>query len=223
LVYQTELIARLSKLDTCAVSDAVEKLGIKGTVLGVRPMWSSPRIVGRAVTVKIKPVGLTKPTQHLCTPAIEAAKSGDILVVDNAGRTDVATWGGILTLAAKMKGVHGVVIDGACRDIDESQELEFPVFARTAVPLTARGRIMQESFNEEIQCGGVSVQAGDYVIADGSGVVFIPSEKAQDVIEEAESITLREQKMAEKIRAGQSVVDVMESMKYESMTLIEES
>lgn len=219
---QNDWIQRLSALDTCAVSDALEKLGLKGTVIGIRPMWSCPRIAGRVVTIKIKPVSLTRPTQHLCTPAIHAATQGDVLVVDNAGRMDVATWGGILTTAAKVKGIQGVVIDGACRDLDESRELEFPVYARTAVPVTARGRIMQESFNEEIQCGGVAVLPGDLVIADGSGVVFVPFAHAAEVIAEAEAIALREQKMAEGIRAGRSVVEVMESMQYESMTVVKE-
>ncbi|MDF2682176.1 MAG: putative ribonuclease inhibitor RraA/dimethylmenaquinone methyltransferase [Brevibacillus sp.] len=214
-------IERLSKLDSCAVSDAMEKVGLKGAVLGIRPMWSCERIVGRAVTIKIKPVGLVRPTQHLCTPAIEAAERGDILVIDNAGRVDVATWGGILTFAAKVKGISGVVIDGACRDLDESRELEFPVFARTAVPVTARGRIMQESFNEEIQCGGVSVSAGDLVIADSSGVVLVPAEKAEEVITAAEAIAAREKRMAEEIGKGRSVVEVMESMQYEAMNVAE--
>lgn len=215
-------IERLSKLDTCAVSDAMEKVGVKGAVLGIRPMWSCPRIVGRAVTIKIKPVGLVRPTQHLCTPAIEAAQAGDILVIDNAGRTDVATWGGILTFASKAKGINGVVIDGACRDLDESRDLEFPVYARTAVPVTARGRIMQESYNEEIQCGGVSVRAGDLVIADASGVVLVPVEKAEEVISAAEAIAHREKRMAEEIGKGRSVVEVMESMQYEAMNLARE-
>ncbi|MGG1659893.1 RraA family protein [Brevibacillus sp. NRS-1366] len=212
-------LKRLGQLDTCAVSDAMEKVGLKGAVLGIRPMWSCPRIVGRAVTIKIKPVGLVRPTQHLCTPAIEAAQAGDILVIDNAGRTDVATWGGILTYAAKVKGIAGVVIDGACRDLDESKELEFPVYARSAVPVTARGRIMQESFNEEIQVAGVSVLAGDLVIADASGVVLVPLKRAEAVITAAEAIALRERRMAEEIGKGRSVVEVMESMQYETMNV----
>jgi regulator of RNase E activity RraA len=110
-----------------------------------------------------------------------------------------------------------VIVDGACRDVDEAREMEFPVFARGAVPVTARGRIMQESFNEEIQCGGVAVKYGDYVIADGSGVVFIPAEKAEEAILKAEAIVQKEKKMAEAVSAGRSVLEVMESLSYESM------
>jgi 4-hydroxy-4-methyl-2-oxoglutarate aldolase len=212
-----EAINRLAKLDTCAVSDALDRLGLKGAVLGLRPLWPCPRIVGRAVTVKIKPAGLEKPKQHLCTPAIAAATASDIIVVDHGGRTDVAAWGGLLSLAAQVKKIRGVIVDGAARDVDESRELEFPVFGRGAVQVTARGRVMQESFNEEIECAGVQVHPGDLVIADMSGVVFIPRAKEQDVLTEAEALAASEQRIAETIRTGRSVVEAMETLGYEAM------
>lgn len=214
---QDELVARLSKLDTCAASDALDRLALRGTTIGIRPVWPCPRIVGRAVTVKVKPAGLVKSTKHLCTPAIEAAKPGDILVVDNGGRPDVSAWGGLLSLASKMKGLSGVVIDGACRDVDESRDVGFPVYARAVVPLTARGRIMQDTINEEIEFGNVQVHPGDLVIADGSGVVIIPAARAAEVVAEAEKVAAHEAKMAEGIRSGRSVVEVMETLGYESM------
>ena len=212
-----DLVIRLGKLDTCAVSDALDRLGLKGASVGVRPVWLCPRIAGRAITVKIKPAGLEKPKQHLGTPAIEAAQPGDVIVVDSGGRLDVSAWGGLLSLAAKTKGLSGVVIDGACRDVDESRDVGFPVYARSVVPVTARGRIMQESFNEEIQFAGIQVHPGDLVIADGSGVVFVPRQKEEEVIVAAEALASREAEMASAIRAGRKVVEVMESLGYESM------
>src|SRR2546426_4389750 len=214
---EDSLIGRLGKLDTCAVSDALDRLSLKGASFGVRPLWPCPRIVGRAVTVKIKPAGLEKPKQHLGSAAIQAARAGDIIVIDSGGRPDVSAWGGLLSLASKTKGLSGVVIDGACRDIDESQEVGFPVFARAVVPMTARGRVVQDSFNQEIQFAGVQVHPGDLVIADGSGVVFIPREKEQEVIKEAEAVAQQEARMAEGIRQGLSVVEVLERLGYKSM------
>jgi 4-hydroxy-4-methyl-2-oxoglutarate aldolase len=210
-------ITRLSKLDTCAVSDALDRLGLKGSVLGIRPLWQCPRIVGRAVTVKIKPAGLEKPKQHLCTPAIAVATESDVIVVDHGGRTDVAAWGGLLSLAAQIKKIRGVIVDGAARDVDESRELEFPVFGKGAVQVTARGRVMQESFNEEIECAGVQVHPGDLVIADMSGVVFIPRAKEEEVLTQAEGLAAAEQRMAAAIKTGRSVVEVMETLGYEAM------
>ena len=212
-----QLVSRLAKLDTCAASDALDRLGLRGATIGIRPVWPCTRIVGRAVTCKIKPAGLEKSKVHLGTPAIEAAKESDIIVVDNGGRPDVSAWGGLLSLASKQKKLSGVVIDGACRDVDESRDVGFPVYARAVVPVTARGRIMQDSINQEIQCGGVQVHPGDLVIADGSGVVIVPSSRAEEVVSEAEKIAAHEAKMAEAVRSGRSVMEIMETLGYESM------
>jgi regulator of RNase E activity RraA len=211
------IIERLSKLDTCAVSDALDSLALKGATWGIGPLWQCPRIVGRAVTMKIKPAGLQQPTQHLGTAPIEAANPGDIIVIDNGGQLQFSCWGGLLALSAKLKGVSGVVIDGACRDIDEARELSFPVYARGAVPMTARGRIMQESFNQEIQFGGVQCHPGDLVIADGSGVVIIPKQKEEEVVGAAEGIYQKEQEMAAGIRKGYSGLEMLEKLGYEQM------
>ncbi|MBM2811374.1 MAG: putative ribonuclease inhibitor RraA/dimethylmenaquinone methyltransferase [Chloroflexi bacterium] len=211
------LVDRLQKLDTPAVSDALDHLSLRGAVIGIRAMWPCPRIAGRAVTVKIVPAGLTKPEHHLATPAVESSEPGDVIVIDNAGRTDVSSWGDILSNAAQVKGIRGVVIDGACRDVDGSRDLGFPVYARAGVPVTARGRIMQESYNTLIQVGGVQVRPGDLVLADGSGVCFVPSERAEEVVETAERIVTREAAMVEAVRAGRSVVEVMAESAFQAI------
>ncbi len=211
-----EWVERLGKLDTCAVSDAQDKLGIKGTVIGILPLYETGRIAGRAVTFKLKSKGNETTTRHLGTTAVESADPGDIIVCDHRGRTDVAGWGGILSTAAKTRGVAGVIIDGASRDVDEAKGLGLPLFARAAVPLTARGRIVEESANEPIEIGGVSLAPGDYVIADNSGVVVVPQDRVAEVVPEAESIVAREQAMAADVMAGKSVVEVM-GINYEQM------
>jgi len=217
LMAREAIIERLAKLDTCAVSDALDSLGLKGATWGVRPQWPCGRIVGRAVTMKIKPAGLQAPTQHLGTAPIEAAKSGDIIVIDNGGKLEFSCWGGLLALSAKLKGLSGVVIDGACRDIDEARELGFPVYARGAVPMTARGRVIQDTFNAEIQFAGVQCHPGDLVIADGSGVVIIAKEREEDVVAAAEAIYQQEQEMADGIRKGYSGLEMLEKLGYEQM------
>lgn len=211
------IIERLAKLDTCAVSDALDSLSLKGATWGVRPLWQCPRIVGRAVTMKIKPAGLEQPKQHLGTAPIEAAQPGDIIVIDNGGKLEFSCWGGLLALSAKLKGLSGVVIDGASRDVDEASELGFPVYARGAVPMTARNRVAQESFNQEIQFAGVQCHPGDLVIADGSGVVIIAKEKEQEVVTAAEAIYQKEQEMADGIRKGYSGLEMLEKLGYEQM------
>lgn len=210
-----DLVERLLKLDTCAVSDACDRLSIPAAALGILPLTPPSRIAGRAVTVKLVEAAGRQSTRHLGTAAIDAAGAGNVIVVENP-RLDAAGWGGILSAAARKRGIAGVVVDGAARDIDESRELEFPVFARTAVPRTARGRIIEEAFSVPIQVAGLTVSPDDLVLADGSGVVFLPASRAAEVIQEAETIAAREAKMKEAVMAGDRVSEVM-GRDYETM------
>jgi len=212
---QSDLTERLYKLDTCAVSDAMDALGIKGAVAGLKPLSVRKKIAGPAVTVKLGPKTEQVSSRHLGTAAIEAASPGDVIVVEH-GRSDAAGWGGNLAIAAMQRGISGVIVDGACRDVDEMRELGFPVYAREAVPFTARGRIEERAFNEPIKVADVEVRPGDLVIADGNGIAFIPRSRAEEVIAAAERIVRKETLMAEAIRSGQPVSAVM-GKNYETM------
>ena len=209
------LVERLLKLDTCAVSDACDRLGLSGAVLGILPTSPPAKFAGRIVTVKLADANGRTASRHLCTGAIEAANPGDVIVVENP-RLDAAGWGGILSAAAKTKGVAGVVCGGAVRDIDESRELDFPVFARAAMPRTARGRIIEESFNEPITVGDLTVSPNDLLLADGSGVVFLAADRAEEILQNAEMIAAREAKMKDAVIAGDPVSEVM-GRDYETM------
>jgi regulator of RNase E activity RraA len=210
------LVERLAKLDTCAVSDAMDRHGLAGVAPGIRPLTSTARIAGRVVTVRLKPHDGGQSTRHLGTAAIVAASPGDVIVVDHQGREDAAGWGGILSRAAQLRGVAGVIVDGACRDVDEAREIGFPVFATASTPRTARGRAVEESFNEPVSLGGIAVQPGDLVLADGTGVVFVPAGQAETVIATAEQIAAREAEMTRAVLAGDPVTEVM-GRNYETM------
>jgi regulator of RNase E activity RraA len=213
-----DLNQSLTRFDTCILSDAMDKLGIPGATIGVRPAWPCPKIFGRAVTMKLKPAGLEQPKQHLGTAAIEIARPGEIIVIENRVRPDAPGWGGLLSLAAKIKGIGGVVTDGPARDIDECAQLGFPVYSNSVVPISARGRIIQESVNEPIAFAGVQVRPNDLVVADGSGVVIIPDARVNDVIAAANEMADREAEMAAEIRAGKSILEVLERRNYEALT-----
>lgn len=212
------LVASLARFDTCMISDAMDRFGLAGATVGIRPAWKCPKIFGRAITMKLKPAGFEKPTQHLGTAAIDLAQPGNIIVIENTVRPDAPGWGGLLSLGAKTKGLGGVVSDGPIRDVDECEQLGFPVYSRSVVPISARGRIVQESVNQEIQFAGVQVKPNDIVIADGSGVVIIPASKAAEVIAAATEMLDQEMKMAEEIRDGKSMVEILERRGYEAMT-----
>jgi 4-hydroxy-4-methyl-2-oxoglutarate aldolase len=209
---------RFEKLSTTNVSDAMDSLGIKGSTYGIRPMteqWG--KVVGQAVTVKMTAAGETKSKHHLGMKAISLANPGDIIIIDNGGRVDTSCWGGILANSAKVKGVKAVIIDGACRDLDDCIEADFPVYARGTVVATARGRIMEHSTNEMIQFGGVQVRPGDVVMGDRSGVVVVPYERMEEVLIKAEELYEKEESMIQEILSGSDVLEVDNKFGYEKM------
>ena len=147
-----DVITRLSRLDACAISDALDKLGLQGSVSGIHRYSTERRISGRVVTVRLeKDDGRPAASRHLGTTAIEAAQPGDVIVLEQRTGIDAACWGGNLTLGAQLRGISGVIIEGPGRDMDEARQYDFPVFARDHTARTARGRIVETGTNVPIR------------------------------------------------------------------------
>jgi len=210
------LVDRLRTLDSCAVSDALERCGRPQAVVGLRQIGAARAIAGRVVTVQLGEAAGARPSRHLCTAAVDASGPGDVIVIANGGRVDCAGWGGLLSLAASLRGVEGVVIDGACRDVAEAIELGLAVYGRAGVAVTARGRVVEQAWNQPVQILETTVRSGDLVIADASGVAFVPQEAQDEVIAAAEEIAAREAAMAEALRRGAPIAEVMGGS-YESL------
>jgi 4-hydroxy-4-methyl-2-oxoglutarate aldolase len=208
---------RFEKLSTTNLADACDQVGLRGAVIGIRPLFGMPRVIGRAVTIKITAAGMMKSKRHLGVDAIASAEPGDVIAIDNRGDVYNNCWGEILSYAAQKKGVSGVFVDGAARDIDFCQEIGFPVFARGVVPITARGRIMQEDFNCPIRLGDVQVRAGDILVGDVNGIVVIPPEKLDEVLTAAEGILEKEEAMRADILAGMDILEIDSKYNYEQM------
>jgi regulator of RNase E activity RraA len=210
-------VGRLLKLDSCALSDALDRLRLPPAVSGIAPRTGRVRIAGRVITVKL---GLADPRatspRHLCTAAIEAADPGDVIVVEQRTGVEAAGWGGVLSNAARIRGVAGVIVDGPARDIDEALMLQFPVYSRSTTPRTARGRIQEIATGATVTIGEVSVASGDYVLADSTGIVFLPAGSADGILTVAEEVAAREAAMTRDIESGGPVGTVMGSA-YESM------
>jgi regulator of RNase E activity RraA len=216
-VFEQKYRQRLEKLSTTNLSDSLDKVGIRGAVIGIKPLFGKPKVIGSAVTIKITAAGIEKAKHHLGVEAIASAQNGDVIAIDNRGDIYNNCWGEILSCAAKMKGVSGVIIDGAARDVDVCEELEFPIFARGVVPITARRRVMQEDFNCPIRLGDVQVRPGDILVGDINGVVVIPPEKIAEVLSEAEKIMEKEENMKKDILAGLDILEVDKKYNYEQM------
>lgn len=211
-----DALERLSQLDACIVSDAAESLGLGEVVLhGLGRLAANGRLCGRAVTVQLGPADGSPSTRHLCTAAIDAAAPGDVIVVAG-GRTDAGGWGGLLSQAAVRRGIEGVVVDGGVRDVDEAHELGFPVFGRRPAVRTARSRVREITSFEPVTIGEVHIEMGDWVIADGSGVVVVPADHFPDVLAAAERLARREALIVDALRSGSSATDAI-GASYETM------
>ena len=210
-------IHRLGKLDACVVSDAMDGLGLPPAVVGIERLSGEGTLAGRVSTVTLA-AGTPPPETpniHLCARAIDGADEETVIVVSHPG-VDAGGWGGVLSNAAKAKGVRGVVVDGPSRDIDEARDLGFPIFARRPVARTARGRVYETATNAPVEIDCVTVTPGDYVIADTSGTVFIPAVRIDDLLRFAERLSAKEALMTEAVRAGKSTAAVM-GANYEDM------
>ena len=208
------------RLDSCAVSDALDKLGLDGCVTGISPVSSTRKIAGRVHTVRLvakdNAPPMSGPPRHLGTTAIEACQPSEIIVVEQRSGIDAGSWGGILSLGAKLRGAAGVVVDGPVRDVDEARQLDFPVFGRTTTARTARNRIVEVGTDIPVTIGDLTVLPGDYVLADGSAVVFLTQPDAARILDAAESIAAREAAMAKALQNGKPITDVM-GADYEHM------
>jgi 4-hydroxy-4-methyl-2-oxoglutarate aldolase len=212
-----DVTTRLGRLDSCAVSDALDKLGLTGVALGIQRIATARRISGRVVTVRLEADdGRTASSRHLGTTAVEAGQPGDVIVIEQRTGIDAASWGGNLSFAAQLRGIAGVIVDGPARDIDEAQDYDFPLFARSRTPHTARGRIVETGTNVPIVVSDIAVSPGDFVVADGTGVVFVPARDIDAVLEAAEAIAARERAMVAALNEGIPVTQVM-GKNYETM------
>lgn len=212
-----DTVLRLRRLDACSVSDALDKLGLKGVVTGVPQRSGSGKVAGRVITVKLRtgapPPG---PQKHLGSTAVEAGGPDDVIVMEQRTGVDAGCWGGLLTLGAKLRGIAGVIADGPVRDIDEARDHGFPIFSTSLTAFTARGRVVEDATNVPIVAWGIPVAAGDYVIADRSAVIFIAAGTVEAVLDTAEGIVAREAAMAKALLANVPISQVMNGA-YENM------
>jgi 4-hydroxy-4-methyl-2-oxoglutarate aldolase len=211
-------VARLRRLDACAVSDALDKLGLPGCVTGLRSALPGKRIAGRVHTVKLK-AGTPPPDcppVHLGAAAIDASSEGDVIVVEQSTGIDAGCWGGILSRAARQKGVVGVICEGLARDVDEAREIGFPVFCRGYTARTARNRVYEDATDVPVEIGGVTVSAGFYALCDSSAAVFIAPDDIAAVLDAAEEIARREAEMTRRLETGEAASAVL-GANYEYM------
>ncbi len=200
-----EIHALFLQTSTPNISDAMHR---KGVMHGIRPVFEDIKLVGTAVTVQTFEGDWAKVVE-----AIDTAKEGEVIVV-YAGAKDVAPWGELASWSCKQKGIAGIVIDGATRDVDEIRRIRFPVFARYIVPNAGEPKGFGE-LNTEITCGGQEVRPGDWIIGDDNGVVVVPRERAYEIARRAKEVWKNEERVREEIKRGKTLSQVLDLYLWE--------
>jgi 4-hydroxy-4-methyl-2-oxoglutarate aldolase len=211
---QDPAVERASKLDTSTISDALDRLGIAGQCLNIKPRDSRFRMTGRAFTMLYNPVG--KPAGTV-GDFIDDVAPGSVVAIDNGGRENATVWGDILTEIAHRRGIAGTVIDGACRDTALCMELGYPVFSKSYSMRTGKDRVQLDTTNTIVNIGDARVAPGDILRGDADGVVAIPRQHEAEVLATAEGIATAEEAIRNSVRGGKRLDEARKEFGYHQL------
>jgi regulator of RNase E activity RraA len=207
-------VERAAKLDTTAISDAMDRLGIAGQCLNIKPLDPCFRLTGRAFTILYGPAGTPPGTVG---DYIEDVPPGGVVVLDNGGRENATVWGDILTWVANRRGVAGTVIDGACRDTHLARELGYPIYSRSYSMRTGKDRIQVEAMGGPVNIGDARVNQGDILRGDADGVVAIPQAHEDAILTNAEQIDEAESEIRRLVNEGNTLTEARKQLGYHSL------
>ncbi|WP_214103829.1 RraA family protein [Acrocarpospora catenulata] len=180
----------LSKHGTAPISDALDQLGVNGGLPGLARVSGRGVVSGPAFTLRFEQVEPGQPGP--AADFIDDVPAGSVIVIANEGRTHCTVWGDILTGVALARGIAGTVIDGCCRDVDDTRELGYSVWSLGGYMKSGKNRVRLAEVQVPVVVGGVLIRPGDVVCGDGSGVVVVPAELAADVADRVERIAAME-------------------------------
>jgi 3-hexulose-6-phosphate synthase/6-phospho-3-hexuloisomerase len=200
-----EIRSLFMQVSTPNISDAMHR---HPALRDIRPVYEGIKIAGKAVTVHNFPGDWAKPVE-----ASDVAGPGEIIVINNNSNY-VAPWGELASHGCAQKGIAGVVIDGAIRDVDEIRRMKFPAFASAIVPNAGDPKGFGE-INVEISCGGQMVRPGDWIVGDDNGVMVVPKERAYEVARRAMEVNKNEDRVRVEIDRGKTLAQVMDLYKWE--------
>ena len=202
----------LAKHSTPNISDALDRFRIKGGLEGILPIVDGVKMAGTAFTLRFLPA---EQTQKKPWPTyIDQVKKGDVIVIDNGGRTYCTIWGGLLSMKAVEAGISGTVIYGCCRDVDVIRALKYPVFSKCRFMMTGKDRLQLDATNQPVTVADVLVSPNDIIVGDDNGVVCVPLPKATEVLEAVDDIESKEGGIAEAIKRGVPLTEARKTFGY---------
>jgi regulator of RNase E activity RraA len=203
-------VERAGRIDTATLSDALDRLGIAGQCLGIKPLSQDFRLVGRAFTLAYAPVGPGGTVGDF----IDDVPAGAVVAIDNGGRPDATVWGDILTMCAHRRGLAGTVIDGACRDTHLALGLGYPMYSRSYSMRTGKDRVQLEATQVPVNIGDARVGPGDILRGDSDGVVAIPRAREYEVLDVAEGIEAAEARIRALVESGVRLDEARRQQSY---------
>ncbi|WP_297585126.1 RraA family protein [Roseibium sp.] len=190
---------------TAVFADVQYRTGVMDS--GIKPAFRA-KVTGQAITVQLSKGDLVDPLK-----ALEMGKPGDIIVVDAGGDPNTSVCGGLMGGLAQNRGIRGMIVDGAGRDTDELEEIGWPIWTRAITPRGTHtmfsGRKEELSINVPIQCGGIVVKPGDFIVADLMGVTVVPLERAEEAVRQAQEQADREEETRKWVAKGKTVEDLL--------------
>ncbi|MEF2978078.1 RraA family protein [Subtercola sp. YIM 133946] len=197
-------LAEWLDLETGTVSDALDALGLPGSIQGIRAVVPGSTMVGIAYTVRYTPAGSSAGSVG---DFLDDVPAGSVVAIDNGGRLDCTVWGGIMSEVALRRDLAGTAINGVSRDTAVATQLGYPLFTRGSFMRTGKDRVQLESVGEVISFGECQVRQGDLLIGGPDGLVVVPAMRAADVLDRARAIHDAEARIVGRVREGQSLVD----------------
>jgi 4-hydroxy-4-methyl-2-oxoglutarate aldolase len=209
-----EIINEFQKMDVCCVSDALDRLGIRGGLEGIKAVTPGTNICGTAFTVHYVPCGMVKGTVG---DFLDDVQPGQVVVIDNGGRTYCTVWGDLMAIAATKRKLAGTVIDGVCRDVPVIQKLQYPIFTKGVYMVTGKDRVEVDAVNIPVAVAGIQVQPGDLILGDDTGVIVIPAEKARETLAVAKEIAAKEALIEKELENGKTLREARAKVSYHSL------
>lgn len=210
----TPVAGDLADLPTASISDALDKLGLPGSVHGLSPLRPGQRACGPAYTVAYEPVDDQGGTVG---DFLDDVPAGSVVFIDNAGRTDCTVWGGIMTQVAAHKHLAGTVIHGVCRDVAITTTTDYRIWSAGRFMRTGKDRVRVRAVQEPLLVDGVTIRPGDVVCADEDGVVVVPAERADEVASVATEVERVEAAIVATVRDGATLREARSSHGYHSL------
>ncbi|HID43186.1 MAG TPA: bifunctional hexulose-6-phosphate synthase/ribonuclease regulator, partial [Archaeoglobaceae archaeon] len=198
----------LLKVSTPNISDAMHRAY---SMRNIHPLIHGKKIVGKAVTVNTIDGDWAKTVE-----AIDVAGKGDVIVIKCSGDNE-AVWGELATGSCINKGIEGIIIDGAVRDVDDIRKMDYPVFAKRIVANAGESKGFGE-INIKIICGDVEVNPGDWIVADDNGIMVLPRQRAYEIARRSLEVKKHEERIrAEISEKGRTLADIVELYKWEKI------